>query len=349
MDDFSDDGGDLPGQSFFKKRVDEIEEKENNENVYNNDNYEEHYYKDDENYYYENNKDKYYDNYNDNNYENFNNEDYNEYEEMENYNNFDNYNQYDENNDYHGNYYDYNRNKYKNNYKYNKHYKYNNKYNYHQGYKAIKSKENYIALFKENFKLWLTLVIKMASDKDKKICLSNNSEVNKEIIDSFIKYYDYKSNNLKLKEKNNLQINIENIEMKQTVGKNYNIEFFIVIEDKIEIFFVDKYIRIKVSGEIFYDKFPKFSFDLEQYKLSLNYNEENDDNDNIINNITSDEKTDFEIGMCPEYNINNKDFNKIYLKINGEQNIKDPQKEIRECLDNLIKYINYEKKPIKNN
>ena len=40
--------------------------------------------------------------------------------------------------------------------------------------------------------------------------------------------------------------------------------------------------------------------------------------------------------MCTKYTINDQEFGKNYLEINKEQNIKDPQKEMRECLNNLI-------------
>ena len=338
MEDDSDDGEQLPGQSFFKKKLNE-----NKENVYNeyenyDDNYEEQYYNDNGNKYCENNEDKYYGNYDDNNINNYDNDNYNEYEEeFENYNNFDNVNQYNENNDYNNNYYydDDNKNnykdKYKNGNKYNSHHKYNNNHYYLPKYKQVKSKEGYIASFEINFKLWLTLVIKMQYDKKKNICFSNDSNVNEEIIDSFLSNYNIEFYKIKSKEKSNLQINIEGVELKQTVGKYYDFEFFIIIKDKIEIFFVDKYIKIKVSGEICYDKYPKFSFVLQQYKLNLNYNKEKDNKDNIIKNFIPNNANDYIIEMGPEYSIKNEEFKKLYLETNGEkngQNIKDLQKEI---------------------
>ena len=347
MEDDSDDGEQLPGQSFFKKKLNE-----NKENVYNeyenyDDNYEEQYYNDNGNKYCENNEDKYYGNYDDNNIYNYDNDNYNEYEEeFENYNNFDNVNQYNENNDYNNNYYydDDNKNnykdKYKNGNKYNSHHKYNNNNHYYlPKYKQVKSKEGYIASFEINFKLWLTLVIKMQYDKKKNICFSNDSNVNEEIIDSFLSNYNIEFYKIKSKEKSNLQINIEDVELKQTVGKYYDFEFFIIIKDKIEIFFVDKYIKIKVSGEICYDKYPKFSFVLQQYKLNLNYNKEKDNKNNIIKNFIPNNANDYIIEMGPEYSIKNEEFKKLYLETNGEkdgQNIKDLQKEILECLDNLM-------------
>ena len=71
MEDDSDDGEQIPGQSFFKKKLNE-----NKENVYNeyenyDDYYEEQYYNDNGNKYCENNEDKYYGNYDDNNIYNY--------------------------------------------------------------------------------------------------------------------------------------------------------------------------------------------------------------------------------------------------------------------------------------
>ena len=311
MEDDSDDGEQLPGQSFFKKKLNENEDNEYNEYEHYDDNYEEQYYNDNGNKYCENNEDKYYGNYDDNNINNYDNDNYNEYEEeFENYNNFDNVNQYNENNDYNNNYYydDDNKNnykdKYKNGNKYNSHHKCNDNNHYLPKYKQVKSKEGYIASFEINFKLWLTLAIKMQYDKKKNICFSNDSNVNEEIIDSFLSNYNIEFYKIKSKEKSNLQINIEDVELKQTVGKYYDFEFFIIIKDKIEIFFVDKYIKIKVSGEICYDKYPKFSFVLQQYKLNLNYNKEKDNKNNIIKNFIPNNANDYIIEMGPEYSIN---------------------------------------------
>ena len=62
-------------------------------------------------------------------------------------------------------------------------------------------------------------------------------------------------------------------------------------------------------------------------------------NDNIIE-IPKLEKEfqTCEIGMSPDNCIiNNKEFKKIYININGDENIKDPQREIRDCLDSLMR------------
>ena len=359
MDDDSDDGQ-LPGQSFFKNKNNEIEEKESNENDIYDENYEEQYYQQNENYDYQKNDDDY---YNGSNYESFDN---NKYYESEDSNYFYS-NNYENDNSNYNNYSNFNKNKKKNYYK-----KYeNNNKNFEDNYKYKsnchriknnypKTKESYITSFEENFKLWLMLVVKISSIK-KKIKLTENKKVNKEIIEAFLKIYDIESNNNKKeKEKNNLSINIKNFEIKQTVGKFYIIEFSLIIKDRIDIFFVDKYIEIKVIGEIFLERYPKFIFNVKKYILSLNYNkkeknkynEENGDkpekenekkekeiNNNIIENMELNENDKYTIDMNPEYSINDETFKQYYLKINGKENIKDPHKEMRDCLDNLTNFL----------
>ena len=185
------------------------------------------------------------------------------------------------------------------------------------------------------------IIIKTASSHNKNIIFSKNEKINKEIIDSFLKNYEIESN--KLKEENNLKIKLKDFKINHTVGRNYNVEFLIIIKDKIKVFFVKKYIEIKVEGEIYFDKFPKFYFVINKYKLSLNYksmknknDDENNNNKNILEINEPDKNSNFPIGMCPDYTINNPEFRQNYLEINREKSIKDPQKEMRECLDNLI-------------
>ena len=349
MDDDSDDGT-LPGQSFFKNKINEKEEYENNEigenDDYNDNNYNNQNYENEENYENENNDGNYHGDYADNNFENFeNNNYYKEDEEQEDYNykhendneaNNNNSNYY--NNSYNNNYY--NKNRYNNyNNKYKKHF--NNNYHSYPLYNSIKTKESYITSFLINFKLWLMIIIKTASSHNKNIIFSKNEKINKEIIDSFLKNYEIESN--KLKEDNNLKIKLKDFKINHTVGRNYNVEFLIIIKDKIKVFFVKKYIEIKVEGEIYFDKFPKFYFVVNKYELSLNYksmknknDDENNNNKNILEINEPDKNSNFPIGMCPDYTINNPEFRQNYLEINREKNIKDPQKEIRECLDNLI-------------
>lgn len=336
MDDDSDDGN-LPGQSFFRNNNNDKEEQKHNE-INENDNYAEN----DENQYPQNNDNYEYEN--DNNNDIINNYDYNDdYQE-----NFDNGNYIESENSsyYNSNYYENDKDaNYKNyNYNYfnnknkNKNYKYNNYY--YKKYNITKRKENYEVAFSTNFKLWLMLIIKLDSEKKKERAFSKNKKINQEIIDSFLKNYDIELNHKKEIEdkKNNLYIHIKNIKINHSVDKNYIVEFSIIIEDKIELFFVNKYIEIFVSGDIYFAKFPVFHFQVIDYKLTLDCqkNKKDKNNDNNIYDF-SEEDEKLTIGMRPEYSINeNKEFKELYIKIFGEGKIKDPQREIMDSLDNLI-------------
>ena len=184
------------------------------------------------------------------------------------------------------------------------------------------------------------LIIKYNDDKREILKLIKDKKINKEIIDTFLKNYEWELNSFKGKEnlKNNIHININDFNTKQTVSKNYNIEFSIIIEDNIKEYFVKKYIEIKVVGDIDYNKFPKFYFYVKQYKLTLDRSKEKNmkDNKNIICRIKPDGKKR-KIGFCPDYSINNNEKLKmLYININGKEKVKDPQNEIYACLDNLI-------------
>ena len=333
MDDDSDDGN-LPGQSFFKRKNDEQEEPDNNINENYDENDGNQYYQSNDNYDdYENNDNNYDQDYNNNftdeqnynneqNSSNYNNSEYDYEYVKKSYNNHNHPNKYSNIN---------NRDNTNNNYR-----RYNN--NHYQKYNLTKTKEGYLTSFGLNFKLWLMLVIKKTSIEKKIIEFTKNEKINKEVIDSFLKFYDIEANIKKENEKNNLNISIKDFELKKLVGDNYIVQFSIIIKDKIEIFFVDKYIEMKVKGEINSAKFTKFHFSIKQYKLSLDSDKiKNDENkNNIIENIDSDEIKSFIIGMCPEYSINNQTYKNLYTNIYGVKNIKDPHKEIVDCFDNLI-------------
>jgi len=332
MDDDSDDGN-LPGQSFFKRKNDEQEEPENNIN----NNYDEddrnQYFQSNDNYDDYGNKDyNYYNGYNNNfteeqshndeeNYSNYNNSEYdNEYDKKS-------YNNHNHTNKYYRNSRDNTNNNYKRNYK-----------GYYLKYNLTKTKESYLTSFGINFKIWLMLVIKKTSIEHKIIEFTKNEQINQEVIDSFLKIYDIEANIKKENEKNNLNINIKDFELKKRVGNNYIAQFSIIIIDKIDIFFVNKYIEMKVEGDIELGKYPKFHFSIKQYKLSLDSDKiKNDENkNNIIESIDLDENITFIIGMSPEYSINDQTYKNLYTNIYGEKNIKDPHKEIIDCFDNLI-------------
>jgi hypothetical protein len=187
------------------------------------------------------------------------------------------------------------------------------------------------------------LLIKLNSEQGKETKISENKSVNKEIIESFLKNYEIELNNKKGKENknNDLYISIKNTKLKNVVDKIYIVEFSIIIEDKIKLFCVNKYIEIFVKGEIYFEKYPKFIFQVKDYKLTLDLEKDKNykNNDNIIE-IPKLEKEfqTCEIGMSPDNCIiNNKEFKKIYIDINGDENIKDPQREIRDCLDSLMR------------
>ena len=349
MEDNSDDGN-LPEQSYFKNKnyVEKEQMSENyvsNDNENYNDNFENQYPSNNENYDYENYNDQ---EYNDNYNENYNDDD-NYQENLDNENYIDN-----ENTNYSNSYSSYNyannEGNYKNypNYNYsnknkNKNYKYNYYNHQYQKYNLTKSKESYLTTFNTNFKLWLMLVIKLNSEQGKETKISENKSVNKEIIESFLKNYEIELNNKKGKENENnvLYISIKNTKLKNVVDKIYIVEFSIIIEDKIKLFCVNKYIEIFVKGEIYFEKYPKFIFQVKDYKLTLDLEKDKNykNNDNIIE-IPKLEKEfqTCEIGMSPDNCIiNNKEFKKIYIDINGDENIKDPQREIRDCLDSLMR------------
>ena len=159
-------------------------------------------------------------------------------------------------------------NNYKRNYKSNRNY-FNN---FPVIHKTKKGKEYYLSLFEQKFKLWLIIVIKMLSEKkNSEIKFNKNESINKEIIESFLKEYDYEknSNNENQNIKNQLNIKIENIKLNKIVANDFNIEFNIIITEEIKVFFLKKYIKIKVIGKVYYNKFPEFIFRVKQYKISL--------------------------------------------------------------------------------
>ena len=350
MDDNSDDGY-LPGQSYFVNKNyennEQYEEPENddnyNNNHYSNNNYgneinDQNYQEDDHYDDYEYQEDNYNNSKNGNDNETYDdNINYNEYEyESSDYNHYNNDNfRYNKNNYYQNNKFHNKGYSYKNNYG---SYYYNNNNN---DYITKKAKESYLASFSINFILWLTLVIKKSALEKNNIVFTDNEKINKEIVDSFLKYYDIKATEEKEKttKKNYFSINIVNIEIKKAVEKDYRLEFSIIIKEKLDIFFVDKFIEIGVIGNIYYNLYPKFNFCVKKYKLTL-------DEKNIILDIDV-KKENYEIGMCPDYEINNKKFKQLFDKISEnnqffdkklqERKMQGPQEVLKECLNNLYK------------
>ena len=370
MDDDSDDGN-WKGESQFirdENRFNDIDEDfdDENNNQFNegyrsyNRNEDKKNEDDNDNQDFKSNNDYYYDdNYYDDDYY----EDYYDYDE--NNNNEYNY-KYNYNNGYNNrNNYNRNDNHYNNN-EYNIQYRNNN---YKRRYRpifhlrkagestSIKTKEFYLSTFRIKFKLWFMIVIKLLEKSKKKIV--EDEKINEEIYESFINLYNHKKDKNKNEIKNNLNFEIENIEIKKIIKDIYNIEFNIIITEELKIYFTKKYINIKVTGKVYKDKYPKFFFQLMEYKLELNdeskdYDNKKKDNSRIIIDIKGKElKSDLEIGMQPDYSIKNKNFKKYLeeLQWNDSEEYNDdkkkkkgPQEEIIDIFFELNEIINKEKK-----
>ena len=369
MDDDSDDGN-WKGESQFIKdenRIDNFEDFDNgnNDNEYN-ENYTSNYnrkiddayedkkyednndsqdYKSNNNYYYDDDY-EYYDDYD---YDENNNDEYNY---KYNYNNIPYNNNYYRN-DHHNN--NYNR-QYRNNY--NRRYRYRPIFRARERGASIKTKEFYFSEFMIKFKLWLLIVLKI-SEKSK-IKFIEDEKINDEIYESFINLYNYKKD--KNESSNNLNIEIEKIEIRKIVQNNYNIEFNIIITEELKVYFIKKYINIKVTGVVDNIKYPKFYFQLKQYKLELNdeskvyYNKEKDNTIIIKKEINEEVNKDklFMIGMQPNYSIENKKFRKYFEELqrndseeyndDKENKKKGPQEEIIDIFFELNEILNKEKK-----
>ena len=370
MDDDSDDGN-WKGESQFirdENRFNDIDEDfdDENNNQFNegyrsyNRNEDKNNEDDNDNQDFKSNNDYYYD---DDYYDDDYNEDYYDYDE--NNNNEYNY-KYNYNNGYNNrNNYNRNDNHYNNN-EFNRQYRNNN---YKRRYRpifhsrkagestSIKTKEFYLSTFRIKFKLWLMIVIKLLEKSKKKIV--EDEKINEEIYESFINLYNYKKDKNKNEIKNNLNFEIENIEIKKIIKDIYNIEFNIIITEELKIYFTKKYINIKVTGKVYKDRYPKFFFQLMEYKLELNdeskdYDNKKKDNSRIIIDIKGKElKSDLEIGMQPDYSIKNKNFKKYLeeLQWNDSEEYNDdkkkkkgPQEEIIDIFFELNEIINKEKK-----
>jgi hypothetical protein len=279
MDDDSDDGN-WKGESQFirdENRINDNYEDYDDGNNYDNEyneNYNQNYnknideanednkYEDDNDNQDYKNSNYYYDEYD--NYDDYY-EDYNDYDE----NNNDEYNfKYNYNNGYNRNNYNRNGNHYNNN-ENNRQYR-NNNYNRRKRPRisvrkvvtstSIKTKEFYLSTFRIKFKLWLMIVIKLL--KKSEIKFIEDEKINEEIYESFINFYNYKKD--KNENKNNLNFEIDNIEIKKIIKDIYNIEFNIIITEELKIYFTKKYINIKVTGVVDNIKYPKFYFQLKQ-------------------------------------------------------------------------------------
>ena len=307
MSDNSDDGGYMPGESFFlnKNKIiennepninDEQDEQNNNNDYYDdndtnnkNENYEEH---NNENEIEDTRKDAYGDDYDnsDNNYYKDENENNNDYYYQDDYYGLDEYddeyyNNYKQNNNNYNKYNNYNNNNQKNYYRKGK-YNYNrNNYRFYPvTHKSIKSKEFYLTLFEQKFKLWLILVIKFLKEKnetinffgkikknkEEEIDKTTKEKINQEIIDYFINKYKQLCENKKENQENSESNSFVNdIKFKKITSDEYNVEFNLIIKEEMKIYFIKKEIQIQVKGELEYSKYPKFFFNVKLYRLSL--------------------------------------------------------------------------------
>lgn len=343
MSDDSDDGTYFKGESFFN-------EKTNKNNDYNN----EHYNLDNEeeecennynyNYYNDNEKESYraddyyepgdYDAYNskydfEDNYDGYNRGKYDYKTYYKYYNNYNNYNndEYRYNNNFNSSYFPnyHNANNYYNNKERNDYNNDNNKENYtlYKGY------QYYISSFQSKFRIWLLNTI----NKDKKdITFVHDKKINKEIIDTISK-----ANNKEGK----VYIDIKDVEIKRVVSNDININFTITMTEDIELFFIKKYIEIKVKGNIHYKKSAKFYFQVKQYKLSLTgeyIKNKNGSNNNTILNI--EKNTNEDDNDILKLKLDKAKFRKNYDEDNGE--VVDPDESLSKFLNELIESLRNE-------
>ena len=336
MSDYSSDGY-LPGESFLLKEKNDYYNEEKKEDL--NDEYND-----------------YYGEYNDKNYfnemyfinENINNNEYNfDYNNVnkKDYNNNSYY--YPEKSYYNKNYYQHkNYNEYNNGYNFylNKKRKYNPRNN-----KPYKSIDNYLSSFAIKFKIWL---LKTICEEKKNFVFGDKKKINKEIIESLNKQYTYD----KIEDKNkkgNITMVIKDIVIEKVISRDINLYFKIIINEDVDIFFINKYIEIKVKGEMFYNDVAKFYFQVKQYKLSLfdsiskNKNDKNSDN-NIINyEKNEDDIYNNSLELDLKSNIKEKEEKKYSTENdenNANANIIEPKQNLKLCLNELMESLYRNKK-----
>jgi hypothetical protein len=265
--------------------------------------------------------------------------DYNNYCNYADYN--ENGNHYINNNYYNNNYSNFNNENNFNNNSYYSYYRkrkriYNNKYkennikNNNEKYKIIKNKEYFISSFQIIFRKWL---LKTVSESKGEIKFTHNEKINKDILDSLNKKNNHESEQI--------NINITDVKIHRIVSNDINIEFNIIIKEELELFFVQKYIEIKVKGEIEYNKYANFFFNVIQYKLSLTVDNNNmnkrANNDNIIINAVkkkiNDEKKTYLFQL---------DLSKMKINDGSDKNkneIIELEKDLSKCINELIENV----------
>ena len=359
MCDESDDGGYMKGESFLinSKSFIHIKQNQDKEQRINN-SYEEEYNNGNYNYSYIDSDNSIMYDYS--NYIKYNNEDYNNRNYNYSYINSNNsmydysYIKYD-NEDYFQkskNFYKHRRydedNKNDNNSFNQKNIGYNKKYynrnNYKRNkYSICKGKDFYLSSFSIKFKNWL---LKTLIKDKKKIIFTKNKKVNKEIKQSLKHLYNIYSN--KINEKENIKLNIREIEIKPVVANNINIEFKLIIEEELEVFFIKKYIEIKGIGELSYKNIAKFYFIFNEWKISLlDWKKKDKDIENQNNEIkTIKRNEDDEFSKIIELDLYSKNYieeekskeNEENNRGNNFENI-DFDKDLKICLNLLMENL----------
>lgn len=327
MSDFSDDGY-LPGESFFT-----------NTNNNNDDNKEEeleeckYFYYDDDNYAYnylgeENNFTK--------NYYNIIPKYFNKnYEEEKYYNDINYYNEMDQyNTSYFNNCEYYKKKKFLS--KKRNDFNTDNQHN-KKKIKIYKTEDDYLSSFAMEFKYWL--INELCMDK-KNITFDKNKKINKEINDSINKIFNFQ----KEKEKGNIKMDIKDIELKKIVKGDINLEFKLIINENIDVYFLQKYIEIKIKGEIVYNKNAKFYFQVKQYKITLNENKKQKNDDCCIMNIINYEEDKYydilELDLKTQENEDeNEEIKDSQNNEEDKDNVFSNKKKIKMILNELIESI----------
>ena len=212
---------------------------------------------------------------------------------------------------------------------------YNNKknYNHKKKYAINVDQDNYLATFKIMFKSWL---LKTLFKDKKKIVFSKNKKVNKEIKESLKKINELNSN--KKNDQANIRLIIRDEKIEPIIRNEINLEFKIIIIEELEVFFIKKYIEIKVIGKIAYNKKAKFYFIMEQFKISLLDGTKSNNDSKEIKVIEKNE--DDKLSEILELDLHDKNNNNSEeSKENNENNFDnyDSEKELKICLNGLVK------------
>ena len=332
MSDFSDDGY-LPGESFFANTINYSQHNNNDGNK--KEEFEEYkyVYNDDDNYAYnylgeENNFIK--------NHYNIIPKYFNKnYEEEKYYNDSNYYNEMDHyNTSYFNNCECYKKKKYLS--KKRNNFNTDNQHN-KKKIKIYKTEDDYLSSFAMEFKHWL--INELCMDK-KNITFDKNKKINKEINDSINKIFKFQ----KEKEKGSIKMDVKDIELKKIIKGDINLEFKLIINENIDVYFLQKYIEIKIKGEIVYNKNAKFYFQVKQYKITLNENKKQKNDDCCIMNIVNSEEDKYydvlELDLKTQENEDeNEEIKDSDNNEDDKDNVFSNKKKIKMILNELIESI----------